>query len=245
MTPASRPQSLPRFVALWMASYLAPMLATSVVGLLVLVTAYSTIPAAGKWPVAIVQLALLPTGLAFGQWLLMCRYVRRAIFWTAATTAAALLAQLSNLFVPELTGNNIGRMSQLLFWVFEILAPVIGFEIAATTLTEFPRAVCSGIAWSIPQGLALPGPRFAKIVWIAALLPTGFIMVVMTKALTNLLLQAYVLSPSYFWFRSLQVYYLPVIAGWATLSLVGGAVMYWNLRRRPDAEGSTLYARFD
>jgi hypothetical protein len=48
-------------------------------------------------------------------------------------------------------------------------------------------ALCYGVAWSIPQGFALPGPRFAKLVWVAALLPTGFVI---AKTLTSLLLQS-------------------------------------------------------
>jgi ABC-type xylose transport system permease subunit len=106
-------------------------------------------------------------------------------------------------------------------------------------------ALCYGVAWSILQGLALPGPRFAKIAWIAALLPTGFIMVVMAKTLTSLLQQASALSPDDSWVTSLQAHYLPGIAGWVTLSLAGGAVMYWNLRRRPEAGSSQFYAQFD
>jgi hypothetical protein len=121
----NRPRSLLRFLALWLASYLAPMFATSVVAFLIPLTAYRATPDAGQWPLAIVWLVLLPTSIAFGQWLLMRRYLLSAALLVAATAAAALLAQLSNLFVPILTPDMLGDMPQL-FGIFEILARVFG-----------------------------------------------------------------------------------------------------------------------
>ena len=170
----NRPGSLLRFLALWVASYLAPVLLTlaAVVGVLV----------AGAVPneAMIVSLCLLPAGLAFGQWVLMRRYLRKRALWSAATLAGAALGQLANLFVPEATGETLASFPQL-NWVFTIVGPIFGWEIAADTMTILPVALCFGAAWSIPQGLALPGSRAAKMIWMCVMMLTAFAVVVMAK----------------------------------------------------------------
>jgi hypothetical protein len=240
----NRPRSLLPFLGLWVASYLAPLFLTSVAAFLVVLTAYGSTPDGGQSRAAVVWLCLFPSGLAFSQWLLARRYMENPLPWTVATFGAALLGQLANRFVPELTGDTIGNMPQLI-WVFGILDRAFGFQIAAATLTEFPPALCYGVAWSLPQGLALPRPRSAKIVWIATLMPTGFVLMVMAKALSNELLDASFDYGYRFWFSTALAYVLPGLTSWATLSLVSGSLMYWNLRRSSDAGDVQVYARFD
>jgi hypothetical protein len=240
----NRPRSPLPFLGLWLASCLAPHFLTTVAALLVVLAAYASTPDGGQSWASIVWLCLFPIGLAFSQWLLMRRYVANPLPWTVATFGAALLGQLANRFVPEFTGDTIGNVPQLI-WVFGILDRAFGFAIAAATLTGFPPALCYGLAWSLPQGLALPGARFAKIVWIATLMPTGFVLMVIAKAMSNELLDASVEYVFHYWFSTVGAYVLPVLASWATLSLVSGSLMYWNLRRRLDAGDGQVYARFD
>lgn len=240
----NRPRSLLPFLGLWMASYLAPLFLTSVAAFLVVLAAYASTPDGGRSRATVVWFCLLPIGLAFSQWLLMRRYVENPLPWTVATFGAALLGQLANRFVPELTGDTISNMPSLIR-VFGILDRMFGFQIAAATLTEFPPALCYGVAWSLPQGLALPRPRFAKIVWIATLMPTGFFLMIVGKALSNELLGASVDFSYRFWSLTAGAYVLPVLASWGTLSLVSGSLMYWNLRRRPAIGDGQVYARFD
>ena len=93
-----------------MASYLAPLFLTSVAAFLVVLTAYGSTPDGGQSRAAVVWLCLFPSGLAFSQWLLARRYMENPLPWTVATFGAALLGQLANRFVPELTGDTIGNM---------------------------------------------------------------------------------------------------------------------------------------
>jgi hypothetical protein len=242
----NRPRSLPRFLALWVASYLAPVLLTlaAVVGVLVAGAARNDDP--GRYAAMIVSLCLLPAGFAFGQWVLMRRYLRKRALWSAATLAGAVLGQLANLFVPEATGETLGSFPQL-NWVFTIVGRILGWEIAADTMTTLPVALCFGAAWSIPQGLALPGPRAAKMMWMSVMMLTAFAVVVMIKTLSRELLEAQVLnfSPARFWIFSVARFLLPTILGWLILSLVSGSMMYWNLRRGSAAGITRVYERFD
>src|SRR5882672_18127 len=201
----NRPRSLLPFLGLWVASYLAPLFLTSVAAFLVVLRAYASTPDGGQSRASIVWLCLFPIGLAFSQWLLMRRYVANPLPWTVATFGAALLGQLANRFVPEFTGDTVGNVPQLIR-VFRVLEHAFGFEIAAATLTEFPPALCYGVAWALPQGLALPGLRFAKIVWIATLMPTGFVLMVMAKALSNELLDASVEFVFHYWISTVGAY---------------------------------------
>jgi uncharacterized iron-regulated membrane protein len=68
---------------------------------------------------------------------------------------------------------------------------------------------------------------------------------VMAKALSNELLDASFDYAYRFWFSTALAYVLPGLASWATLSLVSGSLMYWNLRRSSDAGDVQVYARFD
>lgn len=171
-------------------------------------------------------------------------YVPNALPWASATFAAALIAQFSSLFVPDVTADT-GRQFPQLIWVVEILRPIVGWAIAFDVLTALPNALCVGIAWSVPQALAFPGPRSARAVWVIALMLTGFVVVVMVKSLSRGLLRAFFLHRVGLWMPSITSYALPVFLAWLILSLVSGTIMYWNLRRGSPAGISQVYVRFD
>jgi hypothetical protein len=240
----NRPRSLLRFLAAWMASYVVALLltATAIAFLLLAhiarATDSATILRAFAW------LSLFPAGIAFGQWLLVRRYIRNALRWASAIYVAALLAQLSNMFVPDVTGETDWPG---LFWVFEALSPIVAIGIAADVLIALPRALCFGAAWAIPPALAFPGSRATRIVWAVALMSTGFLLVVMVKTLSRELLT--VLLHQYertgVWVPSITSSVLPVFLAWLILALVSGAIMYWSLRHRPAVEIGQVYARFD
>ena len=240
----NRPRSLLRFLAAWTASYVVALLLTATAIALLLLAHIVRDPDSAATLGAFVWLSLFPAGLAFGQWLIMRRYVRNALPWASATLAAALLAQLSSMFVPEVTGDTDWPD---LIRVFEVLSPIVGMGIASDVLTVLPRALCFGAAWAIPPALVLPGSRSARILWVIALMSTGFFLVVMVKTLSRELLRAlfYSYDRTGFWIPSMTSDVLPVFLAWLILSLVSGTIMYWSLRRRPAVEIGQVYERFD
>jgi hypothetical protein len=224
------PRSLPRFLAMWLATYLIPFLVTWAAAIAALFGSLAIFPPSGRYASAMVSLCLLPIGLAVGQWMLMRSYVAKPRPWSAATLVGALLAQLSAMLVPEVTQETLASLPQL-SRIYDILRPIFGSEVAIDTLVMLPIALCYGAAWSIPQGLALPGLRSAKIVWMIALMLTGFAVVVMAKALSYELREAFALrrAPNLFLLAASSL--LPTTLGWLMLSLVSGSIMYWSLRR--------------
>ena len=125
-----------------------------------------------------------------------------------------------------------------------VVVGLAGLLYGVLDFAQASRAPHQSIAIDLSP-LALPRPRFARMVWIATLMPTGFVLMIMGKALSNELLDASVDFSYRFWSLTAGAYVLPVLASWATLSLVSGSLMYWNLRRRPVTGDGQVYARFD
>jgi hypothetical protein len=242
----SRPQSLRGFLAAWLATYLAPLLLTWAAVFVAVVSRLVGTPDTARHVSSILWLSMFPVGLAFSQWLLMRRCVPDARPWGIATFVAALLAQLSHLFVPVVTVDTVRAFPQLM-WVTDLIISIFGLSIGFDVLAVLLIALCVGAAWSIPQALVLPGSRLARGVWSVALLLTGFLTVVMVTALSGELLRAVVFRPSAYWnwIPMAASHLLPTILGWLVLALIGGLIMHWTLRRSSSAGNSQVYARFD
>jgi hypothetical protein len=173
----NRPGSLPRFLALWwrpiLLLYCWPWRPSWASWLLA--RRAMTI---GQYAAMIVSLCLLPAGLAFGQWVLMRRYLRKRC--GRPRPSGAVLGN-SPICCAEATGETLGSFPQL-NWVFTIVGPILGGDRGR----HDDHAACGpgfGAAWSIPQGLALPGAR-AKMFWMSVMMLTAFTVVVMTKTLS-------------------------------------------------------------
>jgi hypothetical protein len=246
------PRSLPRFLALWLATYLIPFLVISAARFAVILALY---PSSGRYAWAMILVYLFPiglaVGLAVGQWMLMRSYVAKPRLWSVATLAGALLAQLSTTLVPAIEPRTLGLLPQLSQFL-EILRSIFGTVVATSALFALPIASCYGAAWSIPQGLALPGPRSAKVVWIIALMLTGFVVIVMAETLTYELREALSVGREPTGVRrppNLIAYGAsgPILLalGWLILSLVSGSIMYWVLRRYAAATTSQVLTRFE
>jgi hypothetical protein len=216
----NRPRSLPRFLSLWLASYLAPWGAA----ILARLTGIAHGPASVEYAETLVWFGVIPIGLAFGQWILMRRYIRNALRWAGATFVGALLAQSSRIIVGS----------------------TLGWEIPPDLPTMLVWALCYGAAWSVPQGLVLPGPRSAKMVWFIALMLTGILSVLLRTNLSHVLAQGlfFAYEETGYWIGP-AAGYVPPISRWLILSLVSGSTMYWSLRRDSVAGISRVYARFD
>ncbi len=242
------PPSLPRFLALWLATYLVPIVVISAAQIAVLFGDLALYPVLGRYAWAMIWLYLFPiglaVGLAVGQWMLMRSYVAKPRLWSVATLAGALLAQLSTTLVPAIEPRTLGSLLQLSQF-FEILRSIFGTVVATNALFTLPIASCYGAAWSIPQGLALPGPRSAKVVWIIALMLTGFVVIVMAETLTHELREAFDLRQvsNYILFTASS--FLPTTLGWLMLSLVSGSIMYWSLHQGSAVEVAQVLTRFE
>ena len=238
------PRSPPRFLAMWLATYLIPFLVTWAAAIAALFGTVALYPPSGRYASAMVSLCLLPVWLAAGQWMLMRSYIARPRPWSAATLVGALLAQLSTMAVPEINQAALASLPQI-SRVFDILRPIFGTEIAFDTVVMLPIALCYGAAWSIPQGLAMPGLRSAKIVWMIALMLTGFAVVIMAKALSYELREAFDLRRAPDTTLLVASSLLPTALGWFVLSLVSGSIMYWALRRGSAAGLAHVFTRFE
>jgi hypothetical protein len=242
MALPKHPQSLLRFLAVWAASYVAAFLLTAVALALLLLAHIVRDADSAATAGAIMWLSVFPASLALGQWLIMRRHVRNALPWAAATLTAGLLSQLGNQLVPE-----VARADDFpgLIVIVDVLRPIVGLAIAFDVLQVLPNALCFGAAWSLPQALAFPGSWSARFVWVSALMLTSLVVVVMAKSLSRELLMAFIRYQVGFWMPTLVSHVLPAILGWVILSLVGGSIMYWSLRRGSPMAISQLYARFD
>jgi hypothetical protein len=240
----NRPRSLWRFLALWLASYLAPVVVASMLAALIVVAGRITSLVIARYGVFCIWLVLLPAGGACGQWMWARAYLPNALRWTTAIFTAALLGQISVMFVPEATAKAIATVSPL-SWLFRFLRATLGGTTAADALTVLPIAICFGVAWAIPPALVIPGARSVRVAWAMAHMVIGAIVVVGAKTLPEQFLLGLFSYPVTSAIALVAVYGLPVLLGWITLSLVGGSIMYWSLRRGSSVAISQVYARFD
>jgi hypothetical protein len=145
--------------------------------------------------------------------------------------------------VPAAQTSSFGLLPQL-FGLYEALRSILGSDVATYALIMIPIALCYGAARSIPQGIALPGSRSAKVVWMIVLMLTGFVVVVMAETFSYELREAFGLRRHANLTALLASSLVPLSFGWLILALVSGSIMYWNLWRNAEAATTQVLARF-